>query len=162
MTAEEILERGDYLAHFNPNHDKLGRFAKSSSGSRVSKKKQAVKDYQNAYDRYADRSDRLSEAEYRNEKYYNDVVKKAFKNTGKFYLQRVLNNIKNHDLESVQYYDKVYEKYADRSDQISEAQYRNEKYYNDVVKKAYKKTGKIWLERVLNNIRYSTPPLYAD
>lgn len=32
MTAEEILERGDYLAHFNPNHDpRNGQFAKGRS-----------------------------------------------------------------------------------------------------------------------------------
>ena len=34
MTAEEILERGDYIAHFNPNHDpRNGQFTKGHGGS---------------------------------------------------------------------------------------------------------------------------------
>lgn len=44
MTAEEILERGDYLAHFNPFHNpKNGQFAKKNgTGVKSVVKKAAV------------------------------------------------------------------------------------------------------------------------
>ena len=44
MTAEEILERGDYLAHFNPNHDpRNGQFTSGKSSGLSAGQKKALK-----------------------------------------------------------------------------------------------------------------------
>jgi hypothetical protein len=114
--------------------------AKAAQQKRIDTAKN-VKDYEKKFNAWTEAQDKNDEAW--------ESVKEKRKAIGKTPLTRTLNAIFKADDPKVKEYAKAYDEWSDKQD-ILDAQ------WNDV-KEAYSKTGKVWLSRVANNIKYGEP-----
>lgn len=122
------------------NEDKYASKRKSAQQKRIDTAKN-VKDYEKKFNAWTEAQDKNDEAW--------ESVKEKRKAIGKTPLTRTLNAIFKADDPKVKEYAKAYDEWSDKQD-ILDAQ------WNDV-KEAYSKTGKVWLSRVANNIKYGEP-----
>lgn len=146
-----IAYETNYLAHHGVKGMKWGvrkdRYKNNvtyQENRRHSKIRNAVKRYSKASDIYSKRQDKLD----------SDLreVKNLYKKTGKTYVSRVFNNIK-FGLTGSSKYAKQIKDYNSKYDKWSSNQDANDA-YGRYVDSLYAQTGKNFVDRVINNIKY--------
>lgn len=107
--------------------------------SRKSNVKSNVKQYSKLYDKASSMSDR-ADAKTRE-------AKALYKKTGKNFVSRVINNLKSEQSAAVKKYQQTMNTAGKMTDEANTAW--------SAAKSAYKKTGKTYVTRIINNIKYS-------